>query len=174
MTDDEDVIADSDVVISALDGVYLLQFEDEESTVKAYAYYADKADAVSPDEAVCICDDLANNELPERAGDETVMTEEENPIAELAKIEEEKEDAVVTEEYDIALIDTGASEESVAKAVSVLGGSSEDGNGHGTYMSELIRQQNPDARILSIKAIGDNGYGDISAIYAAIELTTSD
>ena len=101
------------------------------------------------------------------------MTEEENPIAELAKIEEEKEDAVVTEEYDIALIDTGASEESVAKAVSVLGGSSEDGNGHGTYMSELIRQQNPDARILSIKAIGDDGYGDISAIYAAIELAAS-
>lgn len=173
MTDDEDVIADSDVVISALDGVYLLQFEDEESTVKAYAYYADKADAVSPDEAVCICDELANNELPERAGDETVMTEEENPIAELAKIEEEKEDAVVTEEYDIALIDTGASEENVAKAVSVLGGSPEDGNGHGTYMSELIRQQNPDARILSIKAIGDDGYGDISAIYAAIELADS-
>ena len=35
-------------------------------------------------------------------------------------------------------------------------------------MAQLIAEQNPDVSILSIKALGADGTGDISAVYAAI------
>ncbi|MBP3718839.1 MAG: hypothetical protein J6I58_04895, partial [Eubacterium sp.] len=65
----------------------------------------------------------------------------------------------------IALIDTGAN--GADASVSVIGSTSDD-NGHGTKMAAKIREMNPNARILSIKALDSSNRGRVSDIYSAI------
>ena len=66
----------------------------------------------------------------------------------------------------IALIDTGAN--GADASVSVLGGGAGDDNGHGSRMASKIREMNPNAKILSIKALDSSNRGQASDIYAAI------
>lgn len=66
----------------------------------------------------------------------------------------------------IAVIDTGS--ELANEKISLLGDDGKDVNGHGTSMSGLILSQTDDAYIISIKAIGDNGKGSLSDVYAAV------
>ncbi|SEP57371.1 hypothetical protein SAMN02910369_00232 [Lachnospiraceae bacterium NE2001] len=73
----------------------------------------------------------------------------------------------------IALIDTGAGGSSVVRAISVLGGSVADDNGHGTTLANAISEANPSARILSIKALDSRSIGTVSDVYAAIEYAIS-
>ena len=68
----------------------------------------------------------------------------------------------------IALIDTGVNAEGLVGEVSVLGGSASDDNGHGSKMFNAIKEEYPDAKVLSIKAMDANGSGQASDIYAAI------
>ena len=70
---------------------------------------------------------------------------------------------------DIALIDTGASYDNVVKSVSMIGEDASDDNGHGTLMAKYIGEQNPNAKVISIKAIGADGTGSMSSIIAAFE-----
>ena len=90
-----------------------------------------------------------------------------NPLTELTNAIEEDSESNTIESYDIAIIDTGAN--GVDKAVSMIDDDPSDLNGHGTKMAQIISEQNPNARILSIKAFDENGKADISAIYAAFE-----
>lgn len=90
-----------------------------------------------------------------------------NPLTELTNTIEEDSDSNVVESYDIALIDTGA--DGADKSVSMLDDDPSDSNGHGTQMARIISEQNPNARILSIKAFDENGKANISAVYAAFE-----
>ncbi|RHU80980.1 hypothetical protein DXC24_15850, partial [Clostridium sp. OM08-29] len=69
----------------------------------------------------------------------------------------------------IAVIDTGCSGANVKKAVSVLGGSTADDNGHGTAMMDAIVNEYNGASILSIKALDASGRAQVSDIYAAIK-----
>ena len=69
----------------------------------------------------------------------------------------------------IALIDTGATGDGIVKSVSVIGQSVDDDNGHGTAMAKAILSAAPEAKILSIKALGSDARGNVSDIYAAIE-----
>ena len=66
----------------------------------------------------------------------------------------------------IALIDTGS--DIANEKISLLGDDGTDTNGHGTAMSSLILEQTNDAYIISVKAIGDNGKGSLSDVYAAL------
>ena len=69
----------------------------------------------------------------------------------------------------IALIDTGVSEgKNIIDRVSLIDDVLE-GNGHGNDMVAAIVSQNPDAKILSIRAMGDDGRGTVSSIVSAIE-----
>ena len=86
------------------------------------------------------------------------MTEDDNPF-------DEAKEKGSSSGYDIALIDTGAPSDSV----SMVGDDGADRNGHGSKMKEIILANAPGARVLSIKAINDNGTGDISSVYAAIQ-----
>ena len=96
------------------------------------------------------------------------MTEKSNPLAELAGAPSGK-----VEKGTIALIDTGASKEgSVIEAVSMLGDNASDDYGHGTQMVKYITGEDPDARILSIKALDANGNGTPSSVTAAIKYAT--
>lgn len=163
-TADDSIFVENESIIGSFGDIYLLQFEDVETAMKAYTYYRDKADIVDVDTGIQICE----GEAAEDVTTGTVMTEEENPLSELKEAMSEG-----SASYDIALIDTGASGSNISAAVSMIGDDPSDDNGHGTKMAEYITDENPEVSILSIKALGSDGKGDISAIYAAIEYAIS-
>lgn len=185
---DESLFSDDPALIASYNGVYLLQFEDEAAAEEAYRFYLEKADIIEPDTGIAAADDDLTETSAEAATEDVteeetsaaedasirVMTEDDNPLSELenaiAELEAAPEEAP---DFDVALIDTGASVPDAAEAVSMIGDDPEDNNGHGTRMMEKILSQNPDAAILSIKALGDDGSGDISAVYAAIQYAVS-
>ena len=156
---DENIFYGDEHLISSYEGMHLLQFEDEETTLRAYAYYTLMADFAEVDSGIMI----AEGEAADVIDTDTVMTEEENPLSEL---EEAVREADVWTVYDIALIDTGA--DTANGAVSMIGEYTGDDNGHGTAMLNYIREYAPEARVLSVKALGADGKGDVSAVYAAI------
>lgn len=155
-TRDPSVFVDRTVIISELNGLYLLQFSDPETARKACAYYSRYADIAEPDTKV-----MAVN--GEAGGQEGGMTEVSNPFAEAAAAADQG-----CAVYDVAIIDTGANG-FVSAAVSVTGSDPGDSNGHGTRMAQLIKEQHPGARILSIKAFENSGLADLSAVYAAFQ-----
>lgn len=66
----------------------------------------------------------------------------------------------------VTLIDTGS--EIANEKISLLGDDGSDKNGHGTLMSKLILGKTSDAYIISVKAVGDNGKGKLSDVYAGV------
>ena len=66
----------------------------------------------------------------------------------------------------ICIIDTGSN--LANEKVSLLGDDGSDKNGHGTSMAKYILRQTDDAYIISVKAIGDNGKGRVSDVYAGV------
>lgn len=150
---------ENEPVIASLDGIYLLQYENSVDAIKAYNKLSETCESVEFDSPMIIADDSNVN-----GNDEDIipMTEGENPFTEM------EEANVGKKHYNIAVIDTGAN--NADKIVSVLGDNGKDTNGHGQQMVDTIKKYAPDSKILSIKAIGDNGYGDMSAVYAAIKL----
>lgn len=161
MAIDNSYIIDPEDILSTYNGVYLMQYETENQAKYAYAYYYGKSEFVDVDTVISIADgdDSANAALP--------MATKENPIAEL-------QEAFVKNPIQtsgaVAIIDTGVNSTSnVIESVSMIGESTIDENGHGTKMAQLVIDQNPNVSILSIKALGADGTGDISAVYAAIQ-----
>ena len=68
----------------------------------------------------------------------------------------------------VAVIDTGS--ELANEKYSVIGDDTSDHDGHGTAMCNYILNETDNAYIISIKAIGDNGKGNMSDVYAAVQL----
>ncbi len=68
----------------------------------------------------------------------------------------------------VAVIDTGS--EIANEKYSVIGDDPNDYNGHGTLVSSYILDETTDAYIISIKAIGDNGQGYMTDVYAAVQM----
>ena len=66
----------------------------------------------------------------------------------------------------VAIIDTGS--DFANEKVSLLGDDGSDSNGHGTLMSRLILNETSDAYIISVKAVGDDGKGKLSDVYAGV------
>ncbi len=189
--ENEDQIKHEEAILDSYQNMYLLQFEEEADAEKAYRYYEKHAELAAVDRSVSTGTEgeilLASEpedaeEDPEAAADETQqeesaseeletgqMSEEENPFAQLEASLEETNAALSEEQqvYDIALIDTGC--DRAAEAVSLIGDEAGDDNGHGNRMAECMYAQNPDAKILSIKALDSTGCGSVSAVYAAIE-----
>ena len=160
---DPDIFTEPDKIISSYNGIYLLQFDDVDTAIRAYAYYNLYADFAEVDTGIMI----AEGEAADVVSTYDVMTEDANPFSEL-------EEAIYTSGfgyYDIALIDTGAS--GANESVSMIGDNAGDDNGHGTSMLGYIRQQNPSASVLSVKALGSDGKGSVSSIYAAIQYAIS-
>ena len=153
-----DVIIDKENEISEYDGIHLMQYDDTETAKTAYSYYYGKAELVETDSVVSVA-------TGEGSGDAvaSVMTESDNPFTEL-----ENSESTSGGKNVIALIDTGVNG-SVSSSVSMIGDDTSDSNGHGTRMAQLIKETNPDAQIMSIKALGADGTGDASAIIAAIK-----
>ena len=144
-------------VIATYDNIALIQYETEEEALKAYKELSKKNKSVEFDSAISIAspNEEDNNVTAE-------MTKKDNPF-----IEAENAD-INKGKYDIAVIDTGAND--ADEIVSVVGDNGKDKNGHGQNMIDTIKEYAPKAKILSIKAIRDDGYGDASAVYSAINL----
>ena len=70
----------------------------------------------------------------------------------------------------IAVIDTGS--DLANEKYSVIGDNLKDHNGHGTAMVNNILAQTDDAYVISIKAMADDGTGNVSDICAAVQLAT--
>lgn len=163
LTSNPDAILDQANVIANYDSIYLLQYESVQQAMNAYMYYQTVAEAVEPDAVLETASDGSSGSevLPE-------VTEEENPIAALS-VEGDSPAVQTTNERVIALIDTGAQlGTNVIDQVSLI----DDvmyGNGHGDEMVSAIVSQNPNAKILSIRAMGDDGKGTVSAVVAGIE-----
>lgn len=149
---------------------------------------ADGVPVVTEEVAVPAQDQADPAEAP--LATETVFTEEANPFAELESALEgdvapaTKEAAENAEVNLIAVIDTGIAGKAednanVVEAVSMLGEEFADAdgnplpnyideNGHGQRMVDFVVEENPDARILAIKALDASGKGNVSAVIAAI------
>lgn len=70
----------------------------------------------------------------------------------------------------IALIDTGANESvNIIERVSLIDDVMVGSNSHGDDMVKAIVSQNENAKIISIRALGDDGHGTVSSIIAGIE-----
>lgn len=152
-------IIDPENELSSYDGVHLMQYKSESETKYAFSYYYGKAEFVDIDSNFSIATGSGYN------AESSEMTEAENPLTELSE-----ETPVSAKGTVIALIDTGSNSSSnVISRVSMIGNDVSDENGHGTKMAELISKANPSAQILSIKALGAEGTGDVSAVYAAIK-----
>lgn len=172
-TTDTSVVAGDKCIIDGYEGVYLAKYPTEEETENAYAYYTEKADFVEPDVALIAAgeDDTENAIVLTDSSAEDTSTNEQNtnnPITTLKDMQEEN----LSGNYTIALIDTGASEYT-SETVSMLDDDGQDKNGHATQMAKYIADTAPDASILSVKALNDQGNGTISSVYAAIEYAVS-
>lgn len=179
-TDNPSIFKKQDEILSDFNGLYLLQFKTEKEARESYLYYLEKADLVEVDTGIEIADQEAGGASTSGSSSlGSAMTSESNPFSDLSEQleaeQEEKEQAETAggtyteQKYDVALLDTGAPEESGIDGISLIGEDVKDDNGHGTRMAEMILAQNPEARILSIKVLDENGKGDISAVYAGLE-----
>lgn len=163
LTDDASVIRTDDTVLGQYDNIYLLEYDSIDETMDAYSYYKDLVTAVEPDTAM----DAAEEDGIEVDSDVATMTAEDNPIAVLSDTEDSE--PVQTASNVIALIDTGVSEsKNVIDRVSLIDDALE-GNGHGNDMLQAIVDQNENANVLSVRVMGDDGRGTVSAIIAGME-----
>ena len=195
-TDSENDLSSKNVV-SEYDGLYLLSYDTVSETKKAYmSLYDSDADFVAPNTEFSVAGEVSEEETEEvseetvEALTEEVTTEEETEVAvpvteeqesvnnPVSNYEEALENDSVNEAIDeavksdkiIALIDTGISADSdVIASVSMTGDDLYDDNGHGTLMLSYIREINPDAKVVSVKAMDSNGKGDAASIYTAVE-----
>ena len=159
-TDDPSIFTWDTEVVSEYNGIYLTRYESEEVTKNAYTYYYDKADFVDANVVFTVQD----KEETEGA-DLSNLNDGDDAISNLNDMDKSQELPVET----IAVIDTGSDgSDNVIEAVSVIGDSVSDDNGHGTKVIGAISSVYPEAKILSIKALGSDGKGDTASIYAAI------
>ncbi len=171
-----DALAEETNVVASFDNIYLIQYASAEEAEAGFLKFFDASEYVTPDVAVEIAEGEDNSDPEEEIiNTDSVYTENENPFAELetALAEETTAEADAAAESNeialIALIDTGAEAgNNVVEAVSMLGENPADDNGHGQRMVDYIVAENEAAQILSIKALGKDGKGDVSAVVAAI------
>lgn len=160
-TEKADTIVDKDDIVDSGNGMYVLRYATVEHAKNAYSYYYGKVDFVAPNIVV----HAAEGETSEDAGLANVGA----PLDTLEQLGDAKKNASGTV---IAVVDSGMpSNGNVTNRVSVINGGTEvgDDNGHGTKTMDTILSVNPDAKILSIKALDANGHGDAASIYAGIE-----
>lgn len=177
MTNDENDIIDKEHMIGSYGDIYLLQYESAEQAMTAYSYYKEHVDAVEPDAKIAAAsENVAGAGEATTAGEaETTteaMTKDDNAVAALNTEESSSKATVYSDDTAnkvIALIDTGAAESSnVIDRVSLIDDVLNGGT-HGDDMVNDIVSQDPEAKILSIRALGNDGFGTYSAVVSAVE-----
>ena len=184
-------ILDTNTITSQFEDLYVLSFASIDETKQAYEYYKQNASICDintklsiNDESMKDIEDNSKEEITEESNDSNsnnkIETEEnssdsKDSTEEESLVEENIPESILSIENNIecngsiAVIDTGINkEERVVERASVIGESFDDDNGHGTTMYNNIVSKNPDAKILSIKALDNKGIGLISDVYRAI------
>lgn len=146
--------------------------------MNAYTYFKNLSLSVEPDMPVEAAGEKEDTEEIIVSKDALTVSETENPIDTLNNIMSDTSDSEeITVSQDgnvIALIDTGVGESAnVIDRVSVIE-EPETSTEHGDAMLQAIVSQNPDAKILSIRAMNSNGFGTISSLVAAMEYAISE
>ena len=162
--DKESDLPSNGTVLSSYEDTYLVSFP---NTKAAEQVYKDK----NTDASLNIPFGIATNADTSTSAT-AVEPEVLDNLEEVIKSDDEKDASfkISDDDYSIAVIDTGMPKtEKNVEFVSMLGDEGYDEHGHGTSMLKSIREQDKDAKILSIKALGKNGSGDAATIYAAIE-----
>ena len=161
--DAESVSDDSKYIIANYQNIYLIQYETVEDAMKAYVKYTDAGLTAEPDTPI-----IAASQDAVTKNNDIAVTEVNNPISMLAE-EAETATSVISNKKVIALLDTGTLESpNVINRISLIDDSL-NGNGHGDEMVNDIVEQNPDAEIISVRVMGNDGKGTISSILAGIE-----
>ena len=178
LTEDKSVIPNEADVLSEYEDIYLLQFTSIQQTMNAYTYFKNMSLSVEPDMPVEAAGEKEDTEEIIVSKDALTVSETENPIDTLNTIMSDTSDSEeITVSQDgnvIALIDTGVGESAnVIDRVSVIE-EPETSTEHGDAMLQAIVSQNPDAKILSIRAMNSNGFGTISSLVAAMEYAISE
>lgn len=128
-------------------------------------YYLANAQSVEPDSKVIAASE--ETMIGGVSAADEAKTENDNALSILS--ESDTSIPAVKSSNVIALIDTGTSEgKNIVDRVSMI----DDvlvGNGHGDAMAKAIVSQNSNAKILSIRALGNDGYGSYSAVVSAVE-----
>lgn len=124
------------------DGTYILVFDDNDSYTNAVKVIHDKGYEYAIDGTLSVCGNI----------DGVISYGSINPSAKVK----------------VAVIDTGSN--LANEKYSVIGDDTADHNGHGTAMSSLILDETNNAYIVSIKALDDNGHGNMSDVYTAVQL----
>ena len=150
--------------------------------MNAYTYFKNLSLSVEPDMLVEAAGEkeefVKDTEEIIVSKDALTVSETENPIDTLNNIlsdASDSEEITVSQDGNvIALIDTGVGESAnVIDRVSVIE-EPEASTEHGDAMLQAIVSQNPDAKILSIRAMNSNGFGTISSLVAAMEYAISE
>ena len=157
-TDDSSIFTWDTIVLSEYNGIYLTEYETVDETRNAYSYYIDKVDFVD-----------ANIIFSTTDNEETVDLSDINNGDDALSILNDLDTSESVPDKTIALIDTGVNADDLVDNISVISDSAYDDNGHGTKMYNYIKEEAPNAKILSIKALDSNGKGNASDIYAAIQ-----
>ena len=161
--DAESISDDSKYIIANYQNIYLIQYETVEDAMKAYMKYTNAGLTAEPDAPII----AASQDVLTEDNDITI-TEGNNPISMLAE-EAENATSVISNKKIIALLDTGTLEsQNIISRISLIDDSL-NGNGHGDEMVRGIVEQNPDAEIISIRIMGNDGKGTISSILAGME-----
>lgn len=171
VADDKSVFTDADKIIGQYDNIYLLQYDSVKDTKDAYARLKDSVTAVEPDKDVTAATEATAEESTETASTETAETSTDADTANAidALNEMDASEPAQKEKGVIALIDTGVSKsENVIDSVSMIDDTLA-GGAHGDKMLSDILSQDADAKVLSIRAMNDNGAGKISSLVAAME-----
>ena len=123
------------------DGTYILCFSSDTEKASAINYLNSQGISYALDGELSICGDTTD-----------IVNGELNPNAKIK----------------VAVIDTGSNKAN--EKYSVLGDNGSDNNGHGTDMCNLILNETNNAYIISIKALNDDGTGQMSDVYAAVQM----
>lgn len=159
---------DEDRIISQCDDVYVLKFQNKASAERAYSvYYEQDNDFVAPNINLSIQTDDTDIEL----ADSYEKPESTGSALEILETELKDIEPIKAKNNMIAVIDTGvrSSDDQIIEKISMLGDDGSDDNGHGTEMIQTISDADPNAKIISIKALDSSGYGDVTSIYSAIK-----
>ena len=124
------------------DGTYMLVFDDADTTASAIVFCDKMGYQYAIDGTLGLCGDFGS----------FISYGAINPAA----------------KTKVAVIDTGSN--LANERYSVIGDDVADHNGHGTAMCDFILNETTDVYIISIKAIGDNGRGNMTDVYAAVQL----
>ena len=188
LPDAERIIVDTTKDLSMLnvkagvyfDGTYILAFENSAEKAVAVNTLVNLSISYSLDGELSTCDNEEDEEYGDYIGhpDDSYDPNFDYDSLPDEEYEDDSNDGIFVDKQinpnakvKVAIIDTGSNKAN--ESYSVIGDSTSDDNGHGTMMANAVLNGSDNAYIISIKALDKDGHGQMSDVYAAIQLAES-